>query len=171
MAKPLVFLFFLLMPAMTWAQAPEGADAPGGNDKDPAFELGFHVGNLLPNQINGVTEIMGLGGLRMGIRMAPGSYFEGGVIMGNGEGQEWKNIHADLRMDVPIENLVALAYIGADSYYYKGQNTGQKLVFGAHAGGGVQLHLTGSTWFRTDMKFSISPGTSLYFGFGLTWRL
>jgi hypothetical protein len=44
------------------------------------------------------------------------------------------------------------------------------LVFGGHAGGGLQVHLAGSVWFRGDMKFGFSPGTSLYVGFGLVYR-
>ncbi len=151
--------------------AKAGEEAGAGGEKDPVFEMGVHVGNLLPNQINGVSEIMGLGGARMAIRLNSGSYFETGFITGNGEGQEWKNIHAGIRMDIPVETLMSFAYIGADNYYYKGPNTGQKLVFGGHAGGGVMVHLTGSAWFRTDMKFAFSPGTSLYFGFGFQWRL
>lgn len=150
---------------------PDATGTPGAAEKDPVFEMGFHVGNLLPNQIEGISEIMGLGGARMAVRLNPGSYFEAGFITGNGEGQEWKNIHASIRMDIPVENILALAYVGADNYYYKGSTTGQKLVFGGHAGGGVMAHLTGSVWFRTDMKFAFSPGTSLYFGFGFQWRI
>lgn len=151
---------------------PEGGDgAGGGGDNESVFEAGFHLGNLLPNQIGGVTEIMGLGGARMAVRMSPGAYFETGIIMGNGEGQKWKNIHADFRMDVPIESMVALAYVGADATYFSGQGRSDKLIFGGHAGGGIQMKLGGSVWFRSDMKFGFSPGTSLYIGFGLSFRL
>ncbi len=161
-----IFLLIFLMSTPAWAQNEGG----GGADQDPFFEMGFHLGNLLPNQINGVTEIMGLGGIRTGLRMSEGSYFEAGFIAGNGEGQEWKNLHADIRMDIPIENLVALAYIGADAVYYSGHGVSDKVVFGGHAGGGVQAQLTGVTWFRADMKFGFSPGTSLYIGCGFSWR-
>ncbi|NJL25740.1 MAG: hypothetical protein HC902_11580 [Calothrix sp. SM1_5_4] len=140
-----------------------GSDAP--------FEVGFHLGSLLPNQITGVTEIMGLGGGRMGIRLSPQTYFETGFITGNGEDQQWKNVHADLRMDIPVQTLVGVAFVGADTVYYKGRTGGTKLIFGGHAGGGIQTHLAGSAWFRADMKFGFSPGTSLYIGFGFVWRL
>ena len=152
----------------TWAQGtqstgPQGADAP--------IEFGVHMGNLLPNQITGVEEIMGLGGLRMGLRLAPRSYFEAGLISGNGEGVEWKNAHADIRLDIPIDSLVGIAYVGADTNYYKGNGHSTKMIFGGHAGGGIQAHVAGSAWVRGDMKFSISPGTSLYIGIGLVFRL
>lgn len=172
-----IFITAMLVPCIAFGQNdgegggnPAGV-GPGGPDKEPGFEFGLHVGKLLPAQIDGVTEIMGLGGARMGFRLNPGTFAEGGIIMGNGEGQEWKNIHASIRMDIPVENLLALAYIGADNYYYKGRTGGQKLVFGGHAGGGFQTHLTGLLWFRGDMKFSFSPGTSLYIGFGFSWRM
>ncbi|MGE0528977.1 MAG: hypothetical protein AB7P49_18110 [Bdellovibrionales bacterium] len=167
----------LLLLAITWgvtthAQPQDpNASAAAAPGHDALYEFGFHLGNLLPNQISGVTEIMGLGGVRGGVRMSPGSYVEGGLITGNGEGQEWKNIHVDFRMDIPVETLVGMAYIGADTTYYSGQGGGDKLIFGAHAGGGIQAHLTGSAGFRSDMKFGFSPGTSLYIGFGFVWRL
>lgn len=144
------------------------ASAPGS---DAPFEFGLQVGNLLPNQIDGIREIMGLGGARMGVRLAPRSYAEGGFITGNGDGQEWKNIHADVRMDIPVETLMAMAYLGADAVYFKGPGTATRLIFGGHVGGGIQAHLSGSTWFRGDMKFGFSPGTSLYIGLGFVWRL
>lgn len=153
------------------AQSEDSGSAATAQGADAPYELGLHFGNLLPNQINGVTEIMGLGGLRNSYRLSPGSYAEGGFITGNGKGQEWKNIHLDLRMDIPVETLVALAYIGADATYYKGRDMGTRLIFGGHVGGGIQAHLAGSAWFRGDMKFQFSPGTTLYIGFGIQWRL
>lgn len=150
------------------AQPEEKSSTPGG---DAIYEAGFHVGNLLPNQIDGATEIMGLGGVRAGFRFSPLSYAEFGLITGNGEGVEWKNAHIDVRMDIPIENLVGVAYVGGDTIYYKGVGQSTKLVFGGHAGGGIQTHLSGLMWFRADMKFGFSPGTSLYIGMGLVLRI
>lgn len=134
------------------------------------YEVGFHVGNLLPNQIDGVTEIIGLGGVRAGFRFAPFTYAEAGIIMGNGAGVEWKNAHIDARMDIPVESLVGLAYAGADTTYYKGADKNSHVIFGGHVGGGIQALLSGDLWFRGDMKFSFSPGTSLYVGGGLEFR-
>jgi hypothetical protein len=173
-----IFVVFLALGAVLrsencFAQAEK---ADGGTtttvSNDALYEFGAHLGNLLPNQIDGVSEILGLGGARAGVRLSPGTYAEGGLILGNGDGVHWKNIHTDLRMDVPIENIVGLAFVGADAIYYKGANTSKdKLLFGGHVGGGVRVHVSGTMWFRTDMKFGFSPGTSLYFGFGFEWRL
>lgn len=176
LARRLILLMLLgCSSAGVWAQAPSAGEETGGataeSTKDAPFEAGFHLGNLLPDQIDGVTEIMSLGGVRAGYLLAPRSYAEAGIIMGNGEGQKWKNVHADLRMDIPVETLVGIAYVGADMVQYKGVGTGEKIIFGGHAGGGIQTQLTGAVWFRGDMKFSFSPGTTLYIGFGIMWRL
>jgi hypothetical protein len=160
-------VFVGIFPFLSVAQ--DRAESSSGGDA--RYELGFHLGNLLPNQIEGVTEIMGIGGGRMGFRLSPGTYFEGGMIAGNGEGAQWKNAHLDLRMDTPVESLVAIAYIGGDTVIFKGADHGQKLVFGGHAGGGIQAHMGGVAWFRGDMKFGFGPGTSLYIGFGVVLRM
>lgn len=164
-----IFLQFslLLFSCAAMAQAEGGEDTSG---RDARYELGAHVGNLLPNRIDGVTEIIGLGGVRAGVRIAPLAFAETGVIMGNASGVEWKNVHLDARIDIPVENLVGMAYVGADAYYYKGADQVQHTVFGGHVGGGIQALITGALWVRGDMKFSFSPGTSLYVGFGLMAR-
>jgi hypothetical protein len=158
-----------MVSSAAFAQTSEQSASP--TIPDAAFEIGAHLGDLLPNQIHGVTEIMGLGGLRIGARFSPRSYFEGGIIMGNGSGQQWRDLHADVRMDSPVENLLASAYVGADSVMYKGVDQGQRIIFGGHVGGAIQARLGQSTYFRGDMKFSFSPGTSLYFGVGIVFRL
>lgn len=163
---------FVFIIALGWtlaasAQSPEGT---GSAASDAPLEVGLHIGSLLPNQIHGVREIMGLGGARVGLRMAPNTFFETGLISGNGEGVEWKNAHADFRMDIPVQNLVAIAYVGGDANYYKPvRSSTNKLIFGGHAGGGIAAKMGSSTWFRLDMKFNISPGTSLYIGAGLVF--
>ncbi|MBX7231694.1 MAG: hypothetical protein K1X29_06375 [Bdellovibrionales bacterium] len=142
-----------------------------------SWELNGHLGNLLPNQIEGVTEITGLGGIRSGFRTGQNSFAEMGFMAGNGNNVKWKNLDFSLRMDVPIESMVAFAYIGPDLTYYQAADTSNssgmtspKLTFGGHAGGGIQTLIGGITWFRADMKFSVSPGTSLYIGFGFSFR-
>lgn len=157
----------VMFTSAAMAQAEGGEDTSGSNAR---YELGAHVGNLLPNRIDGVTEILGLGGVRAGIRIASMAFAEAGLIMGNASGVEWKNAHIDARIDIPVENLVGMAYVGADTYYYKGADGISHTVFGGHAGGGIQALITGALWVRGDMKFAFSPGTSLYVGFGLMFR-
>ncbi len=159
---------WMLTSQFAWGQLAGGGDASAGGDT--SYEFGFHLGKLLPNQIAGVTEILSLGGVRGGYALSPLAFVETGLVMGNGSGVEWKNLHLDLRMDVPIENLIAFAYFGGDAIYYKGTGMGNRLIFGGHAGGGVQSNLGGNIWGRADMKFGFSPGTSLYVAFGLQYR-
>jgi hypothetical protein len=156
----------------TAAQEPEDERTKDLTGQNVGYEVGVHVGNLLPNQISGVTEITGLGGARIGYKVGQLTFIEGGATMGNSNGVEWKNVDLSLRMDIPVEHLVGMAYIGPDVNYYKASTSEKsKLIFGAHAGGGMQTKLGRFTWFRADMKFGVSPGTSLYIGFGFVFRM
>jgi hypothetical protein len=159
----------LLLTSCLFARSVS-AQAPADDGSKALYEMGFELGNLLPNQIPGVTEILGLGGVRGGFRIAPQTYAEAGILMGDGHGVEWKDAHIDARMDIPVENLVGLAYIGADTVYYRGADANTHVIFGGHAGGGVQAQLSGNLWFRGEMKFSFNPGTSLYVGGGFEFR-
>lgn len=169
--RPHNFLAFILVIITAsshalWAQ--ENSEELGANVR---WEAGFHVGNLLPHQINGMSEITGMGGVRGGYRLSEYSFFEAGFISGNGWSTEWKNLHATFRSDKTIEGIVASIMGGLDLIQYKGTNRPESLLVGGHIGGGLMAQVGGSTWFRSDMKFNIRPGTSLYIGFGLVFRL
>lgn len=171
MMKPVLILTIVLFAKSAGAQPAEGGGKGDFSGKNVGTEMGFHIGNLLPNQISGVTEITGLGGVRGGYKIGNMIFAESSIAMGNGDGVEWKNLDLGIRMDIPVENLVGMAYIGPDITYYKPSNSGStKIIFGAHAGGGVQTKLGETIWFRGDMKFGISPGTSLYISFGFVFR-
>ena len=137
--------------------------------KDVQTEFGLHLGNLLPAQINGVTEIMPLWGFRGGYRVGD-AFLESGFIGGNARGAEWINVHLSLRGDFPIEGLVGTVYAGGDGTQFKGVNTEKKIFGGGHLGGGVMAQVSTNIWFRADMKLNINPGTSLYIGFGFDFR-
>lgn len=163
-----VLLICALASPAVFAASDSGPEDVTGSKA--LYEIGFHVGDILPNQIAGMTEITGVGGLRGGFRIAPQTYCEAGMIMGNGGGVQWKDAHIDARMDIPVEGLVGLAYVGADTIYYQGVGTGTRVLFGGHVGGGIQALMTGALWFRGDMKFNFNPGTSLYIGAGFEFR-
>lgn len=169
MIKKTLILLLWVTTFQLSAQTPEGggAAAGGGGSSGAPYEAGLHTGFLLPNHIDGVTEIMALTGLRGAMRM-PGDFLvEGGFVAGNGDEQQWKNIHIDARLDFPVETLVAVTYVGLDVNYYSGPGVSTKMAFGGHLGGGFKAELGRNLWFRTDMKFNGQPGTSLFFGFGL----
>lgn len=163
-----LFIFSAFALPLTWSPMALAQDKDSGGQ--PVFEVGLHMGRLLPNQITGVTEIMPLWGTRVGLHLAQKAYFEGGLIMGSGDGASWQNVHGSFRMDMPIESIVALFFAGVDVTRYEGAGTGKKTFGGGHVGGGLHVHIADAIWFRTDMKFNINPGTSLYFNFGFEAR-
>tara|TARA_B100000749_G_C18450166_1_gene476219 strand:+ start:56654 stop:57175 length:522 start_codon:yes stop_codon:yes gene_type:complete len=131
------------------------------------YEFGFHMGRLLPNQIDGATEIIPLWGLRGGIGWG-GVTTEFGYIGGNGEGVKWNDVHISARANIPVETLVGHVYIGIDLIDYQGAN-GEEITRGSgHVGGGILNRIAPGVWFRGDMKFNVNPGTSMYLGFGFT---
>lgn len=164
----LLFIWTVVLHSSAFGQAGRSADELG---QQVSWEFGGHLGNLLPSQIPGVTEITGLGGARIGYRTGSSSFLEGGVISGKSEGAEYSNAHLSLRTEIPIENIVGLAFFGADATQFKGVGEKRQVMFGGHVGGGVMALLGGNFWFRSDMKLSIRPGNSLYIGFGVMLRL
>jgi len=156
-----ISLFLSILP-QSWAQEAEPFNA--------AYEFGAHIGNLLPNQVPGATEIQPQWGLQMGFGMGGAGTTEFTANAGNGEGVEWKQLSLSVRMDMPIEELVGIVYVGVDMSIYETQTQEQKIFGGGHVGGGVMTNISRDLWFRVDMKFNINPGTSLYIGGGLTFR-
>ncbi|MCB0407803.1 MAG: hypothetical protein KDD34_06330 [Bdellovibrionales bacterium] len=152
-----------------FAQASKDASDPTGSNV--TWEWGLHAGNLLPNQIPGLTEITGLGGFRGGYRIADQGFIESGVATGSGNGASWTNLYASIRMEIPVETIVGLVFTGLDAIYYEGAGRDKKLFGGGHVGGGIQAQLGGSVWFRSDMKFTVNPGTSMYIDFGIMFRM
>lgn len=161
------FISFLLLAPLSHAQ---GSGATEDDlSKDISSEVGFHLGNLLPAQIDGVTEIMPLWGVRGAYRLRD-AFVEAGAIAGNAEGAEWANVHLSLRGDFPIEGLVGTVFAGFDGTQFKGVNKTAKIFGGGHLGGGVMANISPTVWFRADMKLNVNPGTSLYIGFGFVFR-
>lgn len=166
--RQLSFLLFIIFPVQSWAQSPQqGPDETGSN---VGYEAGLNLGNLLPNQIPGLTEITGLGGMRAGFNVGERAFIEGGFATGKGEGAEWTNTYASFRLDMPVETLVGVAFLGFDATYYKGVGRTKKLFGGGHVGGGLMALVGGAVWFRSNMKFTVNPGTSMYIDFGIVFR-
>lgn len=161
--RAITLIVFFLVTSVCHAQS--------GDDfsKDVTSEFGFHLGNLLPAQIDGVTEIMPLWGVHGGYRFRE-AFIEFGGIAGNARGAEWANLHVSLRGDFPIEGLVGTVYMGADGTQFKGVDKESKIFGGGHLGGGVMTNISPTVWFRADMKLNVNPGTSLYIGFGFEFR-
>ncbi|MCB0355659.1 MAG: hypothetical protein KDD40_01550 [Bdellovibrionales bacterium] len=142
-------------------------------DKDAynaSYELGAHIGNILPNQVPGASEIQPQWGLRLGFGLGGSGTTEFTANAGNGEGVMWKQASISVRMDMPIEELVGQVFIGGDITMYETQTQAAKTFGGGHVGGGVMSLISRDLWFRVDMKFNINPGTSLFIGGGFLFR-
>lgn len=134
------------------------------------FEMGFHANRLLPNQVDGVSEIMAQWGLQTAFGMGPGSFVEFTTAAGKGDGASWQTVSGSLRMDMTVETLTGLVFIGADGHMYQGLGREKKIVGGGHVGGGMQAEISEALWFRVDMKFNVNPGTSLTIRGGFVFR-
>jgi len=161
--------FIILFSVIALGQQPE--DELALPDDTANTEFGFHLGNVLPNQIDGITEIAPQWGVRGGFRLTSSAFAEFGGIAGKGEGVDWTNIHISLRIGVPIETLMGIVFIGGDLHHLGGEGREKKTFGGGHVGGGIMSHIADAVWFRTDMKFNVNPGTSLYIGAGFIFRL
>ncbi len=146
------------------------AFAQEGKDAGPS-QIGAFVGNLLPNGVPGVPEITPLWGIRYSHPLAEMLYAEGGGIFGHSAGVTWRSAFTSLRMDIPLETLVAFAIIGLDFTRYESQTQDAINKGGMHAGGGLMSQIGGSVWARFDMKLNSQPGTSLYFALGIVFEL
>jgi hypothetical protein len=160
-----IFIFMVLCgtSAHVWAQA-------GGNSSSKPEQFGAFIGNTLPHGIPGADEIFPLWGVRYSHNMSKLAYAEFGGMFGHSKGVTWQGVFADLRMDIPIETLIAVTYIGLDMTRFSTE-THPKSVNqgGGHAGGGLMSQIGSSSWVRFDMKLNSKPGTSLYFALGLVF--
>jgi hypothetical protein len=139
--------------------------------KEYGNEVSGHVGSYLPNQIKGVTEILPFFGFRYGFKTRAG-LAEMGFMNAHAMGVDFTTLEASLRGDiVPFENITAIFYGGPDFHYYRPiDETKRRMMFGGHFGTGLMFLIAESLWFRTEMKFNVSPGVGLYIGFGLAMR-
>ena len=166
-AMKILIILFTLIPSIGFAQDPSAE--PSGS-MNAGFEMGAHIGNILPNQVDGVSEIHPQWGLRTGFGLGGDTTCEIGGTAGKGNGADWTQASASLRVDMPIEHLVGVVFLGLDVTRFEGVGRPKKIFGGGHVGGGVMTLLSRNLWFRADMKFNINPGTSLYIGGGFLLR-
>jgi hypothetical protein len=172
--KHLVFVLFLsLINCQVFAQQAAGSisDVNSSDPHELHNELGVHVGNLLPNDIKGVTEIISMWGGEYGFRWGK-SFVELGGVHGREGGVKWTNFHLGLRIDVQIDSLIIYSKFGIDYVHYISDISNTDFALGSgHVGGGVITKISENVWFRLGLKFNVRPGTSLYFGGGFMLRL
>jgi hypothetical protein len=145
------------------------------NPTDPenqkiGFEWGLHTGPLLPNQFEDVTEIMPTWGARVGIPSRKG-VVEIGVNSSRAYGISIYDGSVSYRGDVVVDTLTGIFYAGLDLYHISPPDVSARVDGGGHIGAGLMTLIGDVAWFRADMKFNINPGTALYIGFGLHFRI
>ncbi|MCM2282752.1 MAG: hypothetical protein NDI61_13005 [Bdellovibrionaceae bacterium] len=168
-----LFLFAVFVASTpAHAQAPEaGAESSAPALSPWGSEYSFHAGSLLPNQIDGITEIMPFVGLRYATSLNYGS-IELGVSNSHAHGADYTFMTASFRGELaPMPDIATVFYAGPDFHYFRPTNNiGRRSETGLHVGSGMMMHLGGPFWLRADMKFNMHPGTALYIGFGFALR-
>lgn len=160
--KAFIFLFLLFFSGGAWAQQ-------AGN-LSPQWEIGAVVGRLLPDQVDGVEEVMSLGGGHLAYRLSPMVYAQSQFLTGNGHDQRWRNLGLSLRLDQELEDFLVSIYAGAQSTLSSGPGFSEKNTFGGFVGGGLLASTGGPTWVKLDMNFGFGPGTTLFISLALLLR-
>lgn len=162
------FIYGLVF-AIVFCATGERASAQEGSAGASDFSL--YVGSLLPNQIDGVTEILPVWGARYGLGTQLGTVEFGGSNT-HAQGVDFTTLTVSLRGDIPVaDQTLGLIYGGLDLNYYQPVNeTSRQTVTGVHIGTGLMVKVVDTLWLRADLKFMGGPGTSLYLAAGLVFR-
>ena len=141
------------------------AQADAGND----FSL--FIGYMLPNQIDGVTEILPLFGGRYSFGLPAGAVEVFGENA-HAEGVDWTSFGVSLRGEIPVmHGISGLIYGGPNFHYYAPAGSiVRRSDYGVHFGVAGLMLVSDTFWLRTDLKFMGNPGTAMYLLFGLMFR-
>lgn len=159
--RSIVLILMLTMALPLWAQQ---------KNNEPGWQVGAQLGRLLPNKVNGVSEILPLWGLRLGYDFGTNFILEGGNTFGEEEDVDWSNFYLSFRTNMDIQDLIGTVYLGFDGTKYEGADNKSHFVGGTHFGGGLLADLSKYVQLRLDMKFNVKPATSLYIAGGLQFR-
>jgi hypothetical protein len=138
----------------------------GGN------EISLHMGELLPNQIKGVTEILPIIGARYALGLGGSGMLEFGVANSHAYGVDFSILTASLRGEIDVApDVTGLIYIGSDLNWYRPTTSSSRLLeSGLHVGTAILMKTAETISLRSDLKLSGGPGTSLYLGFGVVFK-
>lgn len=165
----------LLVGAICFVALGRPSDAgaqEGGGGAEGGSEFSLFIGSMLPNQIDGVTEILPVFGGRYGLPTARLGVAEFGFGNTHAEGVDFTTFSASLRADLPaIDTFIGFVYGGLDiSYFRPAGSEDRKTDTGLHVGAGLSVYASDTLWFRSDLKFNASPGTSLSLLFGIVFQ-
>lgn len=163
------FAILTSLIALTAALTPRAAFAQdSGSTTD---DISLYVGSMLPNQIDGVNEILPVFGGRYGFGTNIGTFEVGGANT-HAEGIDWTQIEGSLRGDFDLgDGMSGLIYGGADwNWYIPAGASERQSETGFHIGTGALMSVTPNLSLRADLKFMGGPGTSLYLLFGVLFK-
>jgi hypothetical protein len=134
-------------------------------------DIAIHGGFLLPNQIDGVTEIMPFWGLGYARDTSLGMMvFD--FYNSNAKGVTFNTLSVSARGERLLADHVIGMILGGVSYnaYMPQGKSSFESVLGAHIGLSAMTYLAESAWISADLRFMASPGTSLSIGASLIFR-
>ncbi|MGE3757723.1 MAG: hypothetical protein AB7H97_08200 [Pseudobdellovibrionaceae bacterium] len=163
-------LVILFLSGQAFAQAKKSAVAssasPAGGKANTEFTLWSSP--LLSQSIKGFEKITTLHGFTYGTRGA--NFYEFSGNFAYLKDRNYSSLSFAMRDESALENFATLYYLGADLLTYNADGESRVTTVGAHFGGGVQIHVGYSIWFRPDIKFQFGPGYSVLLGLGLVYK-
>lgn len=161
--------FLVTVSAVFGLSAPYAHAQSGTTHGD---DISVLLGHMLPSQIEGVRDILPVFGGRYGIGTNFGA-IDIGLQNSHAEGVDFTTLTLDLRGEFPLASGInGLLYAGPVLNYYSRKNTEDRLTeYGLEAGIGAMMLVSDTLWLRGDLKYMGGPGSSLYFLFGVAFRL
>lgn len=142
------------------------ADETGGDD------FGFFVGEMLPNQIDGVRDILPVFGGRYAFGLSSTGSIEMGLQNSHAHGVDFTTVDLDYRAQFPVSpGINAMIYIGpAFNYYSQVDTTNRVGTTGIEFGVAGSMSVGDVLALRADLKFMGGPGTTMYLLFGVSFK-
>ncbi len=145
------------------------AEAQEGGSDDFSMFLGY----MLPNQIEGVADIVPMFGGRYAFGLSGVGSVELEGMNTHSEGIDFTTLAASLRGEIPVmHGIHGIVYGGPDLHYYIPRgDTVRHTDYGVHVGIGGLMLVTDTLWLRADLRFNGNPGTALLLLFGAMFRM
>lgn len=143
----------------------------GQQAAEPGREYGLEFCELLPSQIDGITDIVPFWGMRYGYHLGAGMA-EAALDLANAQGTSYDMLQVGYRFDVPVDDkLNGFLNGGINNSYFNTYLRSEKIwISGLFVGGGAMTQLVGNIWGRLGMQFNFIPGASMFITVGIEYR-
>jgi len=169
----MVLFRFLTSVVFVVAGLVSGSSALAQGSGTGSDDFGMFFGYMLPNQIDGVADIVPMFGGRYAFGLSGVGSLELEGMNTHSEGVDFTSIGASLRGEIPVmQGIHGIVYGGPDLHYYIPRgDTVRHTDYGVHVGIGGLMLVNETLWLRTDLRFNGNPGTALLLLFGAMFRL